>query len=198
MGIIPQYKISDCSQCGDKDVPCVKVGKLHFCKFKCHASNKMKQQIVKANTRNAVRSLGAYQKQEGIVDSTQELIIDLDRVVSRYVRLAAMDKEHKCQCFTCSTRKAWTAMQCGHYIARAHLSVRWDLTNLRVQCPTCNVTFHGNIDEYKKRLEQERRGVTDYLYEQSKEISKPSRDELKQLLFDFQQKLRVVESKLKA
>jgi len=197
MALIATSKFGTCCICGTTDTNVVKRQKDLYC-LHCKRVIDSKKQVAKANTRNAVRNLGNYQKQEGIVDSTQELIIDLDRVVSRYVRLAAMDKEHKIQCYTCSSRKAWTVMQCGHFIARAHLSTRWALQNLKPQCPTCNVTLHGNIDEYKLRLEQEHKGITDYLYEQSKEVSKPSRDELKQLLFDFQQKLRVVESKLKA
>ncbi len=200
MGILPQYKIADCNQCGDKQVPCVKVAKEYFCKFKCHANNKAKQQIDNANkrdARNKVRSLITYERQEGILDSIQELTLDLDRVVSRYVRLAAMDKEHKCECFTCGTRKNWKNIQCGHFIARANLSLRWDLTNLRPQCSNCNVMLHGNLDEYKIRLNKERNGITDWLYEQSKEVAKPSRDELKELLFHFQQKLHLVETKLK-
>jgi len=154
--------------------------------------------MVKANTRNAVRSLGTYQREESIVDSIQELIIDIDRVASKYVRLASMDKEHKVECFTCGVRKNWKVMQNGHFIARAALATRWELANLKPQCSYCNVTLHGNIDEYKSRLEAERKGITDYLYEQSKVVTKPSRDELKQLLFDFQQKLRLVETKLAA
>lgn len=88
-------------------------------------------------------------------------------------------------------------MQLGHYISRSHLSLRWELENGKVQCSWCNTTLHGNMDEYKARLELEKPGITDWLYEQSKHISKPSRDELKQLLFHYQQKLRIVESKLK-
>ena len=197
MSLIANSKYGDCTCCSSTNVQCRKRGKDLIC-LSCCKTIDTKKQVAKANTRNAVRSLGTYQREEGIVDSIQELIIDIDRVASKYVRLAAMDKEHKVECFTCGVRKNWKVMQNGHFIARAALATRWELANLKPQCSYCNVTLHGNIDEYKSRLEAEHKGITDYLYEQSKEVSKPSRDELKQLLFDFQQKLRVVESKLKA
>jgi len=197
MSIIPSSKFGTCSQCGDNGVPCVKVGKNLFCRDKCHRQNKIKEQLTKSNERNKVRSLLTYQKQEGVLDSTQELIIDLDRVVSRYVRLAAMGSDKRCECYTCGSKRDWTKMQCGHYISRSNLSTRWELENLRVQCPVCNCNGHGNLAAYKLNLEEEKPGITDWLQEQAREVSKPSRDELKELLFHFQQKLKLVETKLK-
>ncbi len=57
MGIIPQSKFGDCSQCGNADVPCVKVGKELFCRDKCHRNNKTREQIRKAAERQKIRGL---------------------------------------------------------------------------------------------------------------------------------------------
>lgn len=196
MSYLPPSKFGNCCQCNAVDTNVVKVGKETYC-LNCHRNNKAKVQVQKATVRQKVRSLINYEKSEGILDSVQELILDLDRVVSRYVRLAAMGKDHKVECFTCNTKKDWKIIQCGHFIARQHLSVRWELANMKPQCPFCNITLHGNLDEYTKRLNMEHKGITDYLQEQAREVAKPTRDELKMLLFDFQQKLKTVETKLK-
>ncbi len=197
MSIIPTSKFGRCFSCGDQDVPCVKVGKNLYCRDKCHRANKVKQQVTRANQRVAVRSLGTYQKENELMDSRKELMVDLDRVVSRYVRLAAMGLDHKCECFTCNVRKDWQKIQCGHFIPRAHISTRWELANLRCQCGECNTQKYGNIEVFKIRLEEERKGITDWLQEQAREVDKVGIDELKMLLFDFQQKVKLVETKLK-
>jgi hypothetical protein len=47
MGIIPQYKIADCNQCGDKQVPCVKVGKKRKKRGKSQKWEENKAAIIK-------------------------------------------------------------------------------------------------------------------------------------------------------
>lgn len=196
MSYLPQTKWGQCCQCGATETNVVKVAKDYFC-IPCHQENKTKAQIKKASVRQQVRGLVKYERAEGILDSTQELILDLDRVVSRYLRLREMDKDGKCQCFTCTSRREWNKVHAGHFISRTHLGLRWDLTyNLRVQCPICNVQLHGNYVSFKMNLEAEQRGITDYLYEKSKEVYSPTRDELKMLLHEFQLKLSIVEKKL--
>lgn len=197
MGIIATTKWGDCTTCSNRDVACVKVGKDLVCTF-CHNANKAKRQVAKANERNKVRGLIAYEREIGVLDSTKELILDLDRVVSRYLRLREMDAQRKCQCFTCTVRKDWMKMQAGHFVSRSNLYFRWDLTyNVHVQCPNCNVNLRGNLKVYAQKLEAERKGIVEWMEEQARQVYSPTRDELKMMLFDFQQKLRIVEQKLK-
>ena len=194
---INRTKWGDCTTCSNRDCACVKVGKNLVCET-CNNANKGKRQLANAREKQQVRGLIKYERQEGILDSTQELILDLDRVVSRYLRLREMAEDGKCKCFTCTTRRDWNKVHAGHFISRSHLGLRWDLTyNVHVQCPNCNVNLRGNIEAYKANLELEQKGITEYLYEQSKEVYSPTRDELKALLFDYQQKLKIVETKLK-
>lgn len=198
MSLIPQYKIGDCSveDCGLTETEGRKVGKKFFC-ANHYSDMKKKEQITKANIRQSIRGLIKYERQEGVLDSVQELILDLDRVVSRYLRIREMDAEHKCRCYTCGSKKDWNKVHAGHFISRSNLGLRWDLTyNIRIQCPNCNINLRGNIPEYKKKLEAENNGITDYLYEQSKEVFSPARDELKMLLHEYQMKLNTVEKKL--
>jgi len=196
MGLIATSKIADCDRCFARNTQCRKRGKTMLCLHCCRQDDVAKQGA-KYRAKLAVRTLGTFQKEEGIVDSIQELIIDLDRVVSRYVRLAAMEKDHKVQCYTCSTKREWNRMQCGHFINRQHLGLRWELSNLRPQCPNCNITLSGNIGAYAVNLEKEQKGIVEWLEETSREVAKPTKDELKQLLTHFQQKIKLVETKLK-
>ncbi len=193
--LIPNSKIGDCDRCFAKSTQVRKRQKVLLCLHCCRQDDVAKMGA-KQRAKLAVRSLGTFQREEGIVDSMQELIIDLDRVVSRYVRLAAMGKDHKVQCYTCSTKKDWKKMQCGHYINRQHLGLRWETMNNKVQCPTCNITLRGNLEVYAKNLEKEQKGIVDWLEGEAHMVTKPTKDELKQLLFHFQQKLKLVETKL--
>ena len=196
MSIIARSKFGKCSVCQTPDTAVVKVAKDLVC-LNCRTAQKNKIQVQKANERNAVRSLGSYQKAEGIVDSVSELVIDLDRVYSRWLRLANMGKDLKCDCYTCGARVMWTKAQCGHMISRSHLGLRWEPINTKVQCAGCNIGLHGNIEEFRKRLDLERPGTSEWLTDTSREVYSPTKDELKQKLFEYQQRLRLVETKLK-
>ncbi len=194
MGIIPTSKWGDCSSCGDKNVAVVKVGKNLFCRDKCHRNNKVQQQVQKASERNKVRSLNTYQKVEGIVDSLQELTADLDRVVSRYVRIRDMEKDGKITCYTCDKRVSYLKAHCSHFINRSNMGTRFLLDNLRSCCYECNVEKRGNIKVFAERLTKENPTIVEWLNEQAHTVANPTRDELKSLLIDFQFKLRTVEN----
>lgn len=87
---MPQYKIGDCSQCPDKNVPCVKVRKLLFCKFKCHKNNKAKQQMDKAKLKQQVRGLNNYQSVSG-----------MDKVISQQIWFEKKRTEMTGVCLIC-------------------------------------------------------------------------------------------------
>lgn len=197
MGIIPTSKFGDCYECGDKDVPCVKVGKNLFCRDKCHRNNKIKQQVTKANQRNKVRGLITYERQEGILDSVSELVIDCDRVISRYIRLRDREADGKITCYCCGKRVAWEKAHCMHFINRQHMATRFLQQNLRSGCFTCNVEKRGNLIVYAEKLNAENAGITEWLNEEARTVTSLTQSDLKEILFDFQQKLRQVESKLK-
>jgi hypothetical protein len=200
MSYLPAFKIGDCScGCGGKDVQGRKVGKSFYC-MRSYKSMKTKQYTQKANLNNKIRNLGNVQVQEGNYEdaSVQALKNDLDWVVSRYIRMLYADaKNGFVKCYTCPTIKHFSLMHNGHYIPRANTQTRWLLKNLRPQCPTCNEAKHGNLEVFEQRLEEEEKGITEYLEAVSREVYKYSRDELKQLLTDMRAKLRLVETKFK-
>jgi hypothetical protein len=197
MSNLPQYKIiEECCQCRVTDTPGSKVGKETYC-LNCHRANKAQQQIEKANLKNKVRQLGSKQRNDATYDELQDLKIDLDRVVSRYVRLRDIDSQERATCFTCDKKVHYLRLDCGHFVPRVHISTRWLIQNLKPQCKMCNIELRGNLKIYAERLELENKGILEYLQQQARVVAHPTREELKHLLFDYQQKLRLVEQKLK-
>lgn len=131
-------------------------------------------------------------------DDLSTLIDDLDRVFSRYIRIKYADESGYVSCFTCDYPPMhFTRIQCGHFIPRTHLATRWMEDNCRPQNVHCNCDLYGNLEVFKERLEAERPGITEYLTEQSRIVTKPTRTELKELLLLYRNKLRVAEQKLK-
>lgn len=188
---ISRFKTGECATCGAKgDV--VKIKKETYC-LSCNKNIKAHQQIERAKERNAVRGLNTYQKENGFIDNQQELIIDLDRLVSRFVRLSAAEADLKITCYTCGYRVLWTKAHCSHFINRQHLATRWLLKNLKAACANCNVTLRGNLKAYSERLEREEKGQVEFLTELGHTIEKPSLNELKEMIFDFQQKVNILE-----
>jgi len=126
------------------------------------------------------------------------LIEDAYRVISQYVRLRDADDKGIVACFTCGVKKHWTLQQCGHYVKRSNLYLRWDESrNLRVQCVHCNQNLHGNMPEYTKRLEEICKGITDILRSDSYLIHKPTRDEIRAVISEYTPKVNYLKKQLK-
>ena len=79
--------------------------------------------------------------------SLSQLKRELDNVYSKWVRLKN-SKNGKCQCVSCGKWLKIKEAQCGHYVSRNYLSLRFDHRNTAVQCMQCNVFKKGNLDEY--------------------------------------------------
>lgn len=79
----------------------------------------------------------------------------LDKYFSQYIRWKYMNEDGLVQCYTCGTYKALGDIQCGHFLSRRYLSVRWDEDNARPQCVKCNMFSQGRQYEFGKKLEKE-------------------------------------------
>lgn len=193
MSTIPKTKFGDCSECGAKQTYCVKVKKDLLC-LECNANAKRQHQLNQARLRDKVRDLREIQD-NGMAER-QMLIHDLDFVFSRYLRIREANIMGIVSCYTCDKKSHWSKMQLGHFIKRGETLLRWDSRNARVQCPNCNCLLHGNMDVYTERLDKEHPGLPDQLKEESRDVNKFSREEMKQLLIDLRYKLKLVEGKL--
>ena len=186
--MIPRSKTGNCSECGAENTACVKVGKSLYC-ISCRNRQKAAQ-YMKNQTERIKKN-----KESGEYDK-QALFHDLDFVFSRYIRIKEATPKGFVSCYTCGKIDLWNNMQCGHFIKRGEHQLRWDSKNARTQCPECNCSQYGNLEQYEKNLNNEQQGLPDQLREISREVYKYSREELKQLLIELRAKLKFVESKL--
>ncbi len=127
-----------------------------------------------------------------ISDDLSGLIEDADALFSKWIRMKDADVFDMVGCYTCGAKKRWPNQQCGHYISRSNLYLRWDARNAKVQCEGCNCLKNGNISAYTKRLELENPGITGILLEEARIVYKPTRDELKAIISEYSKKIKMI------
>lgn len=130
-------------------------------------------------------------------ENFSELVADLDMWFSKFIRLYHADSEGYVRCFTSGVKLRWQDSQCGHFISRKHYATRWLPDNCRPQSEFENCHKHGNIEVFREKLDKEKAGTADWLLEVSREVTKPSRDELKMMIIEFRNKARLLEKKIK-
>lgn len=118
---------------------------------------KQKENFINGISPNLKKSQGKLKKlkkKEGGVKkpSRKKLVKELDRVVSIYVRKRAADQNGLARCVSSGALKPWQELQCGHYVKRSCMNLRWDLRNCHPQSVGDNVFKHGNYPSYTKFL----------------------------------------------
>jgi len=89
-----------------------------------------------------------------------------DKVFSEYIR-----RRDKGKCYTCPKQGDWKRMQCGHFIPRQYLPVRYDEVNCHCQCYACNMLYNGQPGAFASRLERDYgRGTVEMLEKARKEV----------------------------
>lgn len=161
-------------------------------KRSCKSCGKESYIFSKGRCEQCTRVETFYAKEEKIQkeDDLQDLIGDLDILVSRWVRYSAPQKDGHIKCYTCNSWLPPAATDAGHYITRSCMYLRFDTArNIRPQCQICNRAKYGKAAEYGKNLEIELSGVTEILLEESRIVYKWTRDELRALISEYTQKL---------
>jgi len=83
-----------------------------------------------------------------------ELIKELDRVFSLFIRQRDSDENGKGKCITCSKVGDYRKMDCGHYVPRMVYATRWDETNAYLQCINCNQFDSGNLIKFAEEIDK--------------------------------------------
>ena len=121
------------------------------------------------------------------LETTQELIKKAQKAFNDYIR--ARDRNQLC----ISCNKPLNAkFDAGHYFnANNHWSVRFDENNVHGQCVTCNQFKHGNLLNYQIGIQQ-RIGADQLinLHAIAHETKKFSRDELREIISKYKEKLK--------
>ena len=130
------------------------------------------------------------------LNMNKSTIAKLDKVFSEYVRLRDSDSNGYGKCITCGKVIHWKDGDAGHAINRAHMSTRYDETNVHLQCRHCNRFREGEIVEYSMALiKRYGQAKVDVLLAKKHFTSKMGDFEGKQLIKLYQAKVSELKSK---
>jgi hypothetical protein len=121
------------------------------------------------------------------LETTQDLIKKAQKVFNDYIRARDRNKV----CISCN-RPLGAKFDAGHYFnANNHWSVRFDENNVHGQCVTCNQFKHGNLLNYQIGIQQ-RIGADELinLHAIAHETKKFTRDELREIISKYKEKLK--------
>jgi len=82
----------------------------------------------------------------------KRLVKKLDDLCRKILRIRDQKPEGFFKCISCQRVLQIETANVGHYISRRYESLRWDLRNINLQCPSCNKWLSGNLIEYRKAL----------------------------------------------
>jgi len=117
----------------------------------------------------------------------KDLKNDLDSEFSMFIRMRDTNSDNEGHCFTCARKVSVNNADCGHYIPRADLQVRWCEYNAHIQCRYCNRYMDGiKMMRMYERSIRSRYGkiVFEFLKEEQSKLS-PNRLELKEMIEYF-------------
>lgn len=113
----------------------------------------------------------------------------LDRIFSEFIR--KRDTTPYGYCISCNKIITYDTCDCGHYINRKHMSLRFDEKNCNAQCRACNRFDEGAIQGYRrgliKKIGEE---ATNMLEIRKHNTSKLSEPELDILIAYYKQKIK--------
>lgn len=75
----------------------------------------------------------------------------LDKIFSKYIRYRD-SKDGYFRCISCGQIKPFAKADCGHYINRKHMILRYNEMNCNAQCRSCNSFDEGNVQGYRRGL----------------------------------------------
>lgn len=102
------------------------------------------------------------------------------------------------RCISCSRVLPIEQCDCGHYVNRSHMSLRFSESNCHGQCRHCNRFQEGNIQDYRKGLIKKIGEQKVILLEAQKNITnKISNFELELLAKHYKQETKKFKYKIK-
>lgn len=144
----------------------------------------------------AQKALDKIKNEDNSDESLKNLEEYLVAIHSLWIRLREANAYGITSCFVCHKPIHYKEAHNSHYIDRAHRATRYSDENCHVSCPPCNLLHNDNKEPYTQAMEQWKKGITEYLKEISREVYNYTRDDIKQLLSEYQHKLQLVQSKL--
>lgn len=125
----------------------------------------------------------------------QKLVRKLDDAFAEYVKLRDADENGIVTCITCGDKHHWTEVDCGHYLLRGNMSVRWELKNCHGQCRLCNSTHDGRADIHGEAIDRKYGpGTTDKLEKQGREERHFSEYELQGMIDELRKEIKALKA----
>ena len=150
-----------------------------------------------SNIEGTAKRIEKYAESMIKAENLSDLIAVADSIFSQYIRLKGADENGMVACYTCDTVKHWTLQQCGHYVSRSFIFLRFDERNSKCQCIGCNEFKNGNLAKYTERLEREFPGLPDILKAEATLVHKVSREELNRVIVEYRGKVNDLKKMLK-
>lgn len=122
----------------------------------------------------------------------------LDRVFSEYIRLRDANLGNGYgECISCGKVISWKDGDCGHFINRSHMALRFSEQNTALQCRKCNRFDEGNFEGFRKGLiKKYGEGIIDKLYEAKNQINRISQTEYSIAIRHYQKEIEQLKLKL--
>jgi hypothetical protein len=130
------------------------------------------------------------QKMQQELETIQDYIKMTQIIFNKYIRLR--DKGQNC----ISCLKPALKENAGHFFnANNHWNVRFDERNVNLQCEHCNTYLSGNLIEYQRNL-IEKIGLEEYTFLawEARKTRKFTKDELKEIITEYKQKVKQLEN----
>ena len=129
-------------------------------------------------------------KMQADIETVQELMKAAQIVFNKFIRIRDKDQP----CISCGS-KLENKFDAGHYFSSGgHKAVTFDEDNVHGQCVACNQWKHGNLIQYQIGIEQRIGGERLIkLHEKAHQSVKYTRDELRNLIATYKQKIKNLE-----
>lgn len=129
-------------------------------------------------------------KMQANIETVQELMKAAQVVFNKFIRIRDKDQP----CISCGS-KLENKFDAGHYFSSGgHKAVTFDEDNVHGQCVACNQWKHGNLIQYQIGIEQRIGGERlMQLHEKAHQSVKYSREDLRDLIATYKQKIKNLE-----
>jgi len=115
----------------------------------------------------------------------------LDKVFSIFIRLRDSNNEGYGQCITCNAPRNWKGADCGHFIGRQYMSIRWDEKNAHLQCKNCNGYGQGEQFKYALQIiDRYGQDEIDRLHTKKRNLFKADKFVYEALIKEYEEKIR--------
>lgn len=146
---------------------------------------------LKSNGCKLKRTPFKVKPKKSVAKKSPDLIEQLDKVFSKYIRLRDMLPDGDFICISCGRKLPFSYSQCGHYHPRANMSTRFDEDNCHSECVECNCFEQNHLEGYRRNLIAkigEERVLE--LDKRAKETKKWSHYELGELIAYYKEKIK--------